>query len=206
MNFLQDGRLLITERPGRIRIYEKGTLSDPVTNTPVARVQQDGGYFDIIAHPNYAKNGWIYLAYAEVLPGWTPPAPGSTSADASPLNRSNQGPPIPANTVIVRGHINKLNEWTDQQVLFRSPEKLYSTQGVHYGCRFAWDSQGHLYFTLGERGTMANAQDLTAKNSLGALTMTAPFPGTTPSLVGRTRIRQSGATVTATRKGWHSIP
>ena len=69
--------------------------------------------------------------------------------------------------MIVRGKIDKNNEWTDQQVIFRSPTELYVSSGVHFGSRFAWDRDGHLFFTLGERGTMQNAQDL--KNGLGKI-------------------------------------
>lgn len=167
MAFLPDGRLLITERPGRIRIYDKGTLSAALKGTPQAHVQQDGGYLDVTVHPDYAENGWIYLAYSEVQPGWTPPAAGSEAAPAAagsaPLG---QGPQTPANTVIVRGRITN-GEWTGQQIIFRSPEKLYSTRGEHYGSRFAWDKQRHLFFTLGERGNMENAQTLTDLNGLG---------------------------------------
>jgi glucose/arabinose dehydrogenase len=170
MAFLPDGRILITERPGRIRIYDKGQLSEPVKNTPKARVQQDGGYLDISVHPDFAKNGWVYLSFSEVQPGWMPPALGSgpkPDPNAPPV-RLGQGPAIPANTVVVRGKI-KNNEWVEQQVIFRSPEALYSTRGEHYGSRFAWDKQHHLFFTLGERGNMVNAQTLTDKNSLGKI-------------------------------------
>ena len=60
--FLPDGRLLITERPGRLRIVEKGKLlPEPVTGTPTVWERQDGGLFDVEVHPQYAKNGWIYL-------------------------------------------------------------------------------------------------------------------------------------------------
>jgi glucose/arabinose dehydrogenase len=69
--------------------------------------------------------------------------------------------------VIVRGKLTKDNEWTEQQVIFRSPSDLYVTTGVHFGSRFLWDKQNHLFFTLGERGTMENAQDL--KNPLGKI-------------------------------------
>jgi glucose/arabinose dehydrogenase len=155
MAFEPSGALLITERSGQIRIYDKGKLSEPVKGTPVPRVQQDAGYFDISVHPQFAKNGWIYLSYAEVLPGWTP----SAGSGAVPLS----------NTIIVRGKISKNNEWTDQQVLFRSPAELYSPRGEHYGSRFLWDKEGHLFFTLGERGKMKNAQDLTKNNGLGKI-------------------------------------
>lgn len=162
MAFLPDGRLLVTERPGRLRIYDKGRLSDPVKGTPVPHVQQDGGYLDVTVHPQYARNGWIYLAYSEVLPGFTPPPPAPVPAPAPAVaGRGGRGPQIPSNTVIVRGKINKKHEWTDQQVIFRSPAEAYVASGVHFGLRFIWDKQGHLLFSLGERGTMQNAQDLT---------------------------------------------
>ena len=61
MAFLPDGRMLITERPGRLRILDKEKLLPPVTGTPTVWVQQDGGLFDVAVHPGYVKNGWIYL-------------------------------------------------------------------------------------------------------------------------------------------------
>ena len=172
MAFLPDGRLLMTERGGHIRIYDKGKLSDAVKNTPTPHVQQDGGFLDVSVHPQYPRNGWIYLAYSEVKPGFTPPQPDAAPPPEPEPGRGGgrgRGPQIPSNTVIVRGKINARNEWTDQQVIFRSPERLYATTAVHYGCRFLWDKQGHLFFTLGERGAMQNAQDLTDQNSLGKI-------------------------------------
>jgi glucose/arabinose dehydrogenase len=171
MAFLPDRRLLLTERGGHIRIYDKGRLSDPVKGTPTPHVQQDGGFLDITVHPQYSRNGWIYLAYSEVLPGFTPPLPSATPAPApapAPGGGRGRGPQIPSNTVIVRGKINAQNEWTDQQVIFRSPARLYATTADHFGCRFLWDKQGHLFFTLGERGAMQNAQDL-MDNPLGKI-------------------------------------
>lgn len=181
--FLPDGRLLITERNGALRVLSNSTaagrqlgrLSDPVKGTPKPHVQQDGGFLDVTVHPQYARNGWIYLSYSEVQPGYTapPPAPaGDTPPAPQPAGggqgRGRGGPPQPpSNTVIVRGKLGKNNEWVDQQVIFRSPAELYVSTGVHYGSRFIWDKEGHLFFTLGERGTMQNAQDL--KNTLGKI-------------------------------------
>ncbi len=182
--FLPDGRLLITERNGALRILDKNKLSEPIAGTPKPHVQQDGGFLDVTVHPQYANNGWIYLSYSEVQPGFVaPPPPPPPAADAtaaapaappaagapgSGQGRGRGGPPQPpSNTVIVRGKINKNNEWTDQQVIFRSPTELYISSGVHFGSRFAWDRDGHLFFTLGERGTMQNAQDL--KSPLGKI-------------------------------------
>jgi glucose/arabinose dehydrogenase len=176
--FLPDGRLLITERNGALRTLDKGKLSEPISGTPKPHVQQDGGFLDVTVHPQYAKNGWIYLSYSEVQPGYVappPPPPADPAAAPAPgagfgggQGRGRGGPPQPpSNTVIVRGKINKNNEWTEQQMIFRSPTELYVSTGVHFGSRFTWDRDGHLFFTLGERGTMQNAQDL--KNGLGKI-------------------------------------
>jgi glucose/arabinose dehydrogenase len=63
-------------------------------------------------------------------------------------------------TVIVRGKINANNEWTDQQDIFRAKPELYSSTNAHYGSRFTFDRQGHLFYTLGEKNNMVHAQDL----------------------------------------------
>jgi glucose/arabinose dehydrogenase len=170
MAFLPDGSLLITERDGRLRILDKNhKLSDPVKNTPKPHVQQDGGYLDVTVHPQYTRNGWIYLSYSEDQPGYVAPPPPPPGAEPPPPARGGFGgrggrggpPQVPSMTVVVRGKINKNNEWTDQQVIFRVAPDLYTTRGEHYGSRFAWDTTGHLFFTIGERGNMTNAQDLT---------------------------------------------
>ena len=60
--FLPDGRLLVTERPGRLRIMDKaGKVSEPIKNIPRVMQIQDGGLLDVEVHPQYARNGWIYL-------------------------------------------------------------------------------------------------------------------------------------------------
>ena len=144
--FLPDGRLLVTERPGRLRIIEKGKLlPDAVHGTPKVWERQDAGMLDVAVHPQYARNGWIYLAYTEVVPGYV--AGGGT---ASP----------PSMTVFVRGRIDKTLTWVDEQVLYRAPAALYTASGSHYGTRFLFDRSGHVFYSLGERGDMANAQDL----------------------------------------------
>ena len=84
MAFLPDGRLLVTERPGRLRILDKGKLLPPVTGTPTVWVRQDGGLFDVEVHPDYAQNGWIYLSFSETLPGYKAPEPDPAAAAAPP--------------------------------------------------------------------------------------------------------------------------
>ena len=73
--FLPDGRLLVTERAGKLSILPKDKTGASVTVTGHPKVweRQDAGLFDVEVHPQYAKNGWIYLSYAEPLPNYTPP-------------------------------------------------------------------------------------------------------------------------------------
>lgn len=163
--FLPDGRMLVTERTvngGTLRVVDKGTLSAPVAGTPKVHVQQDAGMFDVEVHPKYAENGWIYLSYAELLPGYTPPAPAAPPAEAPAGGRGGGrgGATAPSMTTIVRGRINARNEWVDQQVIFRAPAELYTPDGTHFGSRFIFDRAGHLFFSIGERGVMRYAQDL----------------------------------------------
>jgi glucose/arabinose dehydrogenase len=164
--FLPDGRLLVTERTlngGTLRIVDKGRLSAPVAGTPKVHVQQDAGMFDVEVHPQYAKNGWIYLSYAELLPDYTPPpAPSPGDQAAGGRGGGRGGAVAPSMTTIVRGRINSRYEWVDQQVIFRASPNLYTTDGTHFGSRFIFDRDGHLFFSIGERGNMQNAQDLSS--------------------------------------------
>ena len=163
--FLPDGRMLVTERTvnaGTLRIVDKGVVSAPVAGTPKVHVQQDAGMFDVEVHPRYAQNGWIYLSYAELLPGYTPPARAAPPDPAAGGRGGGRGPVAPSMTTIVRGRINARNEWVDQQVVFRAPANLYTPDGTHFGSRFIFDREGHLFFSIGERGVMQNAQDLSS--------------------------------------------
>jgi Glucose/sorbosone dehydrogenases len=95
-------------------------------------------------------------------------------------------------TVIVRGKINKNNEWTGQQVIFRGRPELYSSTSAHYGSRFTFDKQGHLFYTLGEKNNMTHAQDLSDPlgkihrvNDDGSVPKDNPFvnrPGAVPTI------------------------
>jgi glucose/arabinose dehydrogenase len=175
--FLPDGRMLVTERTGAVRVVDHGKLSPtPVAGTPKVFVRQDGGMLDVAYH-----NGWIYLSYTEVEPGVTP-APGSDTAPT---------PAPPTMTVLVRGHIRD-NQWTDNHEIFRAPNSLYTTTSDHYGSRFLFDGKGHLFFSLGERHNMVNAQSLSTPlgkihrvNEDGSIPKDNPFlnvPGAWPSI------------------------
>ena len=160
--FVPDGGMFVSDRVGTIRAIAKdGTLSpDPIRDAPKPFVRQDGGMLDLIAHPDYAKNGWLYLAYTE-------------------LGQE----PRKSMTVIVRGKVRD-GAWVDQQVIFRADPKYYFTDTSHYGCRFHWDATGHLFFTIGERGKSTDAQDITSPlgkihriNDDGTIPRDNPFVG-----------------------------
>jgi glucose/arabinose dehydrogenase len=134
--FLPDGRMLVTERPGRLRIVENGRLlPEPVAGTPTTWAMQDGGLLDVEVHPRYAANGWIYLSFAV-------PGPGDTSM-----------------TAIVRGRLRE-NRWVDQEEVYKPVPALFGPQNYHYGSRFLFDLQGKLLYSIGDRGVPPGAQDL----------------------------------------------
>ena len=140
MTFLPDGRLLVSERTGSVRVLTLGQpVPPPIVGTPAVWARQDGGLLDIAIHPDYATNGWIYLAYCD-------PGPASTST-----------------TKIVRGKIRD-GRWLEQQTIYESPADLYVADNTHFGSRFLFDSADHLFFTIGDRGTMADAQSLGSPN------------------------------------------
>jgi glucose/arabinose dehydrogenase len=137
--FLPDGRLLVTERPGRLRVIGKdGKLEPaPVAGLPRIDAQGQGGLLDVALHPQYASNGWIYWTYAQ--------------RDDSSAN----------GTEVARGRLSGTTgayRMTDVQVLFRMAPK--SRAGHHFGSRLVFDREGRMFMTLGDRGDMARAQRL----------------------------------------------
>jgi len=137
--FLPDGRQLVTERPGRMRIVNRdGTLDPaPIAGLPRVDAQSQGGLLDVALHPQYASNGWIYWTYAQ--------------KDADGRN----------GTELARGKLaGGSGQWRVEsvEVLFRALPK--SNGGHHFGSRIVFDRAGFLFLTLGERGEMARAQKL----------------------------------------------
>jgi aldose sugar dehydrogenase len=136
IEFLPDGALLVSERPGRLRVIRQGQLLPPIAGVPEVWVEQDGGLLDIAVHPRFAENGWVYLAFSE-----KGVEPGSSS------------------TRIIRGTLRD-NVLVDQVTIFRPAPALYWNNNAHYGARFLFDGEGYLFFSIGDRGHMADAQDL----------------------------------------------
>ena len=164
ITFLPSGQMLVTERPGRLRIVTKdGRLLPPVSGTPKVWERQDAGMFDVALHPDYAHNGWIYLSFSDVVPGYQPPAPVAPQpGQSAPQDAAPTLPIPPSMTVLIRGRINDRNEWTDTQEIYRADPAIYTANVMHYGSRFLFDHSGHLFFSIGERGNVANAQNLSS--------------------------------------------
>lgn len=132
--FLPDGRRLVTERPGRLRLVAAdGTLDpQPVTGLPTIAIHGQGGLLDVALHPGFAENGLIYLSYAA---------------------RGEGG----VGTEVARGRLVD-HRLENVEVLFRQQPK--SSGGRHFGSRLVFDRQGYLYITLGDRGEQERAQKM----------------------------------------------
>lgn len=133
--FLPDGDMLVTERSGQLFRFSNGKLKAIISGVPEVYAQGQGGLLDIILHPKYKENGWIYISYSQKAPDG-----------------------VGGNTAIFRAKL-KDNKLVEQQELFKAMPN--STKGVHFGGRMVFDDQGYLFFSVGERGEMTNAQTLT---------------------------------------------
>jgi aldose sugar dehydrogenase len=137
--FLPDGRMLVTERPGRLRVVARDGSVDPkaVEGLPRVDAQGQSGLLDVVLHPDYANTGWVYWTYSQR---------DGTGANGTELARGKlAGSPGSYRMEQV-------------QVLFRMQPK--STGGLHFGSRLVFDRSGHLFMTLGDRGEMGRAQKL----------------------------------------------
>ncbi|MFY9152195.1 MAG: PQQ-dependent sugar dehydrogenase [Prolixibacteraceae bacterium] len=133
--FLPDGDMLVTERSGQLFRFSNGKLKSIISGVPDVMAQGQGGLMDIVLHPQYEKNGWIYISYSKKAPDG-----------------------VGGNTAIFRAKL-KDNKLVEQQEIFKAMPN--STKGHHFGCRMVFDDEGYLYFGVGERGESSNAQTLT---------------------------------------------
>lgn len=141
LTFLSADRALVTEKKGAVYLVENGKRAEkPLAGTPEVDTGGQAGMFDVVPHPNYARNGWIYFSFADP--------------------QKNAAGQAVALTRIIRGKI-KDGALVDQETIFQAPVEMYpKAGGVHFGGRIAFDGKGHIFFTIGERGTGANAQNL----------------------------------------------
>src|SRR5690606_19731823 len=125
--FLPDGRMLVTERAGRLRVVTReGRISQPVVGLPEVDARNQGGLLDVVLSPSFASDRMIYWSYSEPRGG------GENGASVARARLSADAARV-----------------EDVQVIFRQQPAWRSTG--HFGSRLVFDREGRLYVTLGER-------------------------------------------------------
>jgi glucose/arabinose dehydrogenase len=159
MAFLPDGHLLVTERPGRLRIVgQDGRVSAPLAGVPAVLARGQGGLLDVALDPHFASNQLVYLSYAE---------PGTDGT---------------AGTAVARGRLGA-GGLEDVHVIYRQQPKVPGLH--HFGSRLVFASDGTLFVTQGDRfAYREGAQDLSVGfgkivriNGDGSLPRDNPFVG-----------------------------
>jgi aldose sugar dehydrogenase len=165
LTFLPDERMLVTERPGRLRLVTKdGQVSPPLKGLPQVYAEGQGGLLDVTLDPNFASNRLVYISYAE---------PGEGGV---------------AGTAVARGRLNEAATALEGvQVVFRQEPKVKGPN--HFGSRLVFSPDGKLFITTGERFAFRPAQNLAT--DLGKIIRINP-DGSVPKdnpFVGREGVR-----------------
>ena len=128
--FLPDGRLLVTERPGRMRLIgADGKLGPPLPGLPAVAAEGQGGLLDVVTDPRFASNRLVYWSYSETA------ADGDSNGTAVARARLDGAPGA--------------ERLADVQVIFRQAPKVASK--LHFGSRLVFGNDGRLFVTLGDR-------------------------------------------------------
>jgi len=152
--FLPDRRMLVTERPGRLRLVSaSGEISRPITGVPNVVARGQGGLLDVVLDPNFAQNRTLYLSFAEPRAGGN----GTSVAKAR----------LSANGTALEG----LN------VIFRQSPAINSN--MHFGSRLVFDRTGALFVTVGDRYSQRD-QAQNPANHIGKLLRISPDGGPAP--------------------------
>jgi aldose sugar dehydrogenase len=139
MEFLPDGRLLVTEQRGKLKLYAQGGAIAEISGLPEVSYGGQGGLGDLVLHPNFVENRLVYLSYAEAGPGDT------------------RGAAVARARLELRGSGGALE---DLVVIWRQVPKVEG--GGHYGHRIAFSPDGELFISSGERQKFDPAQDMNA--------------------------------------------
>ena len=153
LGFLPDGRMLVTERSGQLRIIDGGVVGEPIAGVPAVYNQGQGGLLDLALAPDFATSGQIYLTFSE-------------RAQDAGLQRG-QGTAVFSARLVLEGDGGRLE---DGKVIFRMNN--FTTTNRHFGSRVVIGQDGNLFVTLGERGDQNRAQDMT--DLAGAIIRIAP--------------------------------
>lgn len=132
IDWLPDGRMIVTERPGRLTILGEESRTD-VSGLPEITADGQGGLLDVRLHPDYEQNEWIYFTYS---------APCEDGNDATALDRAR----LDGNALVERENLYR--------------QDPCSSPGRHYGSRIIFPGDGTVMFTIGDRGLEDPAQDL----------------------------------------------
>jgi glucose/arabinose dehydrogenase len=134
LDFLPDGGAIVTERPGRMRLFSEGRLSDPLPGVPKVLAGGQGGLLDVTLAKDFARTGTLFLSFTE-----GGPSGGGTAVARARLVRDNRGARL-----------------EDTKVIFSVKKKT----GTHqYGSRIVLDRDGNLFVTTGDGGQPKRAQD-----------------------------------------------
>jgi len=128
MAFLPNGDMLISERSGTLYRFSGGKIIEPVTGLPEIMAIGQGGLLDVVLHPDYPANGWIYFSYSALSGGGSRPT---------------------GNTAIMRARLDG-TMLIDREILFTGEPA--TDRNYHFGCKIAFDGKGHIFFGIGDRG------------------------------------------------------
>jgi glucose/arabinose dehydrogenase len=149
--FLPDGRLLVTERPGRLRLVAKdGKLSPPLQGVPKVYASGQGGLLDVELSPDFSSTGLIYLSYAD------------------PRDGAKNGTSVARAKLVTDGEVGRLDQL---QVIFHQ-EPSYASS-AHFGSRIVFMPDGSLFVTMGERFS-ARDEAQNPANHLGKIVRIMP--------------------------------
>jgi glucose/arabinose dehydrogenase len=172
MAFLPDGRLLITEKPGRLRIYADGKLSPPVDGAPAVEHNDQGGLLDVAVDPDFARNELVYLSYTEAAE--EQPKDARIVPDPRLGEFVDKNDTVLKGTAVARGRLHG-DELKDVSVIWRQMPKIVGLN--HFGGRLVFAPDGKLFITSGDRQSFDPAQDLAS--NLGKVVRINP-DGTIP--------------------------
>jgi glucose/arabinose dehydrogenase len=153
LGFLPDGRVLVTERSGQLRVINNGIVGEPIAGVPDVYDQGQGGLLDLALAPDFETSGRIYLTFAE------------RAQDAG--QQRGQGTALLSARLVLEGDGGRLE---DPQVIFRM--NRFTNSNRHFGSRVVIGNDGNLFVTLGDRGDQDRAQDL--GDLAGAIVRIAP--------------------------------
>lgn len=190
LQFLPDGRMLVTERGGRMRVIDRqGVVSPPIEGLPASVAINQGGLLDVALDPKFADTRLIYFTFAE---------PRGSDANGTSVARARLELDAGAARLV------------DLKIIFR--QEPASTGGLHFGSRLAFADDGTLFVTLGERNQRDAAQDLTGHlGKVVRITTDGGFPADNPTFPGTAapgiwsyghRNPQSAAIHPTSRKLW----